>query len=241
MLDFAVLVCRCLLYCFSRFGAAVARAVVEYTVGTAGLTCNGRLGALYAKAMGYAVGALLRLAVSLVLLVSFAAHPFGCSARPLGIMAGEFFWTSSSSSVSSYRWRGCIPLARWRCSEYCRCFSAQSEHRVRPSVALLGQSLQRPRSLKFRRLSTAPILLRSLFSSSVRCGLGAFPTGFSWLVEVDALAVLDRGLSALGFLRLVLFARNLACCLLPAGVKSWKASVKSCVFTSFIPMPSGKN
>ena len=86
-----------------------------------------------------------------------------------------------------------------------RCFSAQSGQRVWPSMALLGQDLQMPRSLRLRRRCAVRFRRRSLRSDGVsgtRFGclsLGSLPNSL-----LSGFATAGAGLGVVDLLRLCL-------------------------------------
>ena len=63
----------------------------------------------------------------------------------------RLFWSGVALSLG-VGWRRCVPSALCRCPVSCwrdsRCFPVHEEHRTRPGIASLGQSIQMPASLR---------------------------------------------------------------------------------------------
>ena len=144
----------------------------------------------------------------------------GCRPAPWLACSATSFRTTSISYESSVRGRGPIPLALRVFSPFCRfhprCLSAQSRQRLCPLLALFGQLLQRPNSLRRWKWSAARSRCRSLICSSVSRGL-------------RGLTVVFFCTGRLGLLGLVLFGPGGYLCFLLVGRVYWKSSFKSCV------------
>ena len=162
-------------------------AVPSGTFSAAGLAFRVGCGTLDAEAERFALRTLLRLFFPLLSIVRFARTLLGVWLALGASRSAISFRICFSSSVSSFRGRGCAPRARLRFSAYsrchARCFSAHLSQRVCPCIAAWPQR-HRPCSLR-SCCERAGFCLR--FDG---CDFGAL-TDFFLLVRVDLRFAVD--------------------------------------------------